>query len=90
MWEGSFGCGFFYFGQFVRRGWVVGGGVLDGTSENRDWQCASRSVFKDFTEDALTFSAGSLLQKWDSPNHEDELATARTASLLVELVGVVA
>ncbi len=30
MWEGSFGCGFFYFGQFVRRGWVVGGGVFYG------------------------------------------------------------
>ncbi len=33
-----------------------------GTSGNRDCQWASRSVLKDFTEDALTISAGSLLQ----------------------------
>ncbi len=33
-----------------------------GTSDNRDCQCASRSALKDFTEDALTISAGSLFQ----------------------------
>ncbi len=40
---------------------------------------------KYFTEDALTISAGQFVPKWDSPNCEGELATARTASLLVEL-----
>ncbi len=59
-----------------------------GTSGNRDCKWASRSVLKDFTEDALTISAGSLLKKWDSRNCEGELATARTASQLVELGGV--
>ncbi len=33
-----------------------------GSSENRDCQWASGSVLKDFTEDALTISAGSLFQ----------------------------
>ncbi len=33
-----------------------------GTSGNRDSQLASRSVLKDFTDDALTISAGSLIQ----------------------------
>ncbi len=49
-----------------------------GTSGNRDCQRASRSALKDFTEDAF-------VPEWDSPNGEGELATARTASLLVEL-----
>ncbi len=33
-----------------------------GTSGNRDCQWVSRSVFKDFTEDALTNAAGSLFR----------------------------
>ncbi len=33
-----------------------------GTSGNRDCQWASWSVLKDFTENALTISAGSLFQ----------------------------
>ncbi len=31
-----------------------------GTSGNRDYQQASRSALKDFADDALTISAGSL------------------------------
>ncbi len=34
-----------------------------GTSGNRDCQRASRSALKDFTDDALTISAGSLKKK---------------------------
>ncbi len=33
-----------------------------GTSGNRDCQRASMSALKDFTDDALTISAGSLFQ----------------------------
>ncbi len=33
-----------------------------GTSGNRDCQWAPRSVLKDFTEEALTISAGSSFQ----------------------------
>ncbi len=61
-----------------------------GTSGNRDCQWAFKSALKDFTEDALTISAGSLFQNGTAPNCEGELATARTASLLVELVSVAA
>ncbi len=50
-----------------------------GTSGDRDCQWASRSVLKYFDEDELTILAG---------NCEGEVAMARTASLLVELVGV--
>ncbi len=46
-----------------------------GTSGNKDCQRASRSSLKDFTDNALPVSAGSLFQN----------GTARTASLLVEL-----
>ncbi len=59
-----------------------------GTSGNKDCQWASRSILKDFTEDALTNSVGIFFPKWDSPNCEGELATARAASLLVELICV--
>ncbi len=55
-----------------------------GTSGNRDCQRASRSALKDFTDDAL------IISKWDSLNGEGELATARTALLLVELEYVAA
>ncbi len=45
---------------------------------------------KDFTDDALTISADSLFQNGAASNCEGELAMARTASLLVELIGVAA
>ncbi len=35
-----------------------------GTSGNRDCQLASRSVLNDFTDEALTISAGSSFQNW--------------------------
>ncbi len=51
-----------------------------GTSGNRDYQRASRSALKDFADEALTMSAGSLFQN----------GTVRTASQLVELKCVAA
>ncbi len=50
--RGSMGCG-----NELRE--EVG---LKGTSGNRDYRWASRSALKDFTDDALTISAGSLFQ----------------------------
>ncbi len=47
-------------GQCVQKEWAVGGGGLNGALGNRDCQLTFRSVLKDFTEDALTISAGSL------------------------------
>ncbi len=54
------------------------------TSGNRDRQWASRSVLKD------DYRSRHFVPKWDGPNYEGELATARTTSLFVELVGVAA
>ncbi len=59
-----------------------------GTSVNKGCQWASRRVLEDFTENALAISGGSLFQ--NETARIGELATARTASLLVELVGVAA
>ncbi len=56
-----------------------------GTSGNGQCQWASRSVLKDFPEDALTISAGSLFR-----NGTVRIVKACTASLLVELEGVAA
>ncbi len=52
--------------QCAQREWVGRGGGLYG---NRVCQLASRSVLKDFTDDALTISAGSLF----GPNAENAL-----------------
>ncbi len=51
------------------------------TLGKRDCQWASMRL----TEDYLSRQ---FVTKWDSPNGERELATARTTSLLVELLGV--
>ncbi len=73
-------------GRCGLRKWVVRGGGLDGYFGGQGLPVG----IQDFSEEALNISAGSFFPKWDSPNCEGELATARTASLLVELVGVAA
>ncbi len=54
-----------------------------GTSGDRDCQWASRSVLKDFTGGALTFSGDSLFQHVTA-----QIVKVPTTSLLMELVGV--
>ncbi len=49
-------------GQYVLRVRVVEGGGLYEYFGNRDCQWASRCILKDFKEDALTISGGSLFQ----------------------------
>ncbi len=66
------------------REWVVRGGRLDGYfgeqgSLVRIHECLERFHL-----------SRQFVPKWGSPNVEGELATARTASLLVELECVVA
>ncbi len=56
-----------------------------GTSGNRDCQRASRSTLKDFTEDALSISAGSLFQNGTARMVKANWRKERTALLLVEL-----
>ncbi len=73
----------------MRRG-VIRGGWLYGYSGNRDRHLASRSALKDFTDDALSMSADSSFQKFDSTSTENVIATVGIPSLLVELVGAAA
>ncbi len=47
-------------GRSVLREWVVGGGGLDGYFGEQGLPVGYRSALKDFTEDALTISAGTL------------------------------
>ncbi len=49
-------------GSRGQREWVVGETAYMGTSGNRDYQLSPRSVSKDFTDDALTISTGSLFR----------------------------
>ncbi len=60
------------------------------TSGNRSCQLAPKNALNDFTDGALTVSAGSLFQNGTSPSAESVLATVGTTSLLVEFIGVVA
>ncbi len=53
-----------YVGQCVLKGLLWDEVVHMGTSGNRDCQWASRSVLKDFTEDAMIISASSLFRRW--------------------------
>ncbi len=64
----------------AQREWVGRGGGLYG---NRVCQLASRSVLKDFTDDALTISAGSLF----GPNAENALVPVGATFLFVERIG---
>ncbi len=43
-----------------------------------------------FQREYVVYLSRKFVSKWYSPNGEGELATARTISLLVELVGVAA
>ncbi len=61
-----------------------------GTSGNSDCQWASRSALKRLHRGCVDYLSWQFVPKWDSPNCESQVATARTASLLVELVGVAA
>ncbi len=62
------------------------GGGLDGYFGEQGLPAGIRSALKDFTD----YLSRQFVPKWDSPNGEGEWATARTASPLVELVGVAA
>ncbi len=65
---------------------VVRGGGLDGCFRAAGIQeCLER-----FHRGCVDYLSWQLVPKWDNPNCEDNLATARTASLLVELGGVAA
>ncbi len=55
-----------------------------GTSGNRDCQRASRSALKDFTDDALTISAGSFEQLYSFCYWVMRLNKCRPSGLLAQ------
>ncbi len=73
----------FYVGVVCIANWLCGEVGFMGTSGNSESQLASRSTLTDLPDNALAISAGSLV-------FQSLLETAGTASLLVELKGVVA
>ncbi len=50
----------------------------------------SGNFFERFHKRCVDYLSRQFVPKWDSSNDEGKLATARTTSLLVELVGVAA
>ncbi len=69
-------------GRRVLREWVVGGGGLGGHFGEQGLPVG--------IQECVDYLSRQFVPKWDSPNGEGELATARTASLLVELECVAA
>ncbi len=69
-------------GRCVLREWVVGGGGFDGYFGEQGLPAG--------IQECVDYPSRQFVPKWDSPNGEGELATTRTASLLVELECVAA
>ncbi len=72
------------------REWVVRGGELDRYLGEQGLPVGIQEYPEKFHRGCVDCLSRQFVPKWDSPNGEFELATARTASLLVELVGVAA
>ncbi len=65
------------------REWVVGGGGLDGYFGEQGLSAGIQECLERFHRGCVDNFSRQFVPKWDSPNGEGELATARTASLLV-------
>ncbi len=86
--KGHLGVSFFYIGRCVLREWGVEGGGLDGYFGEQGLLVGIHECLEGFHPGCVDYLSRQFVPKWDSPNGEGELATARTTSLLVELVGV--
>ncbi len=89
IWEGSLGCAFCV-GLRVLMEWVVGGGGLDGYFGEQGLPAGIQECLERFHPGCVDCLSRKFVPKWDCPNGEGELATARPASLLVELECVAA
>ncbi len=69
----------------VLRERVVGGGGLDGYFGEQGLPVGIQECLGRFHRECVDNLRRQFVRKWDSPNGEGELVTARTASLLVEL-----
>ncbi len=88
--KGHFGCEVFYVGRCVLREWVVGGSGLYGYFGEQGMPVGIQECLERFHRGCAGCPSRQFVPKWNSPNGEGELATARTTSLLMELVGVAA
>ncbi len=68
----------------------MGGGGLDGYLGEQGLPVGIQECLERFRRGCVDYPSRQLVPEWDSPNGEGELATARTASLLVELECVAA
>ncbi len=68
----------------------MGGGGLDGYFGEQGLPKGIHQYLDRFHRGCVDYLSRRFVPKWDSPNCEGELATARTALLFAELVGVAA
>ncbi len=68
----------------------MGGGGLDGYFGEQELPVVIQDCLESFHRECVDYLSRQFVPKWDSPNGEGGLATARTASLLVELEYVAA
>ncbi len=77
----------FDLGRCVLREWVVGGGGLGGYSGEQGLPVDIQECLERFHRGCVHCLSRQFVPKWDSPNDEGELMTARTTSLLMEFEG---
>ncbi len=80
----------FCVGRCVLKEWVVGGSGLDGYFGEQGLPADIQECLERFHLRCVDYLSRQIVPNWDSPNSEGELATARIASLLVELECVAA
>ncbi len=68
----------------------MGGGGLDWYFGEQGLPAGIQECLERFHRRCVDYLSRQFVLTWDSPNSEGELATARTASLLVELECVAA
>ncbi len=70
--------------QCVLREWVVGRSGLGGYFGEQGLPPGIQECLQRFRRGCVDYISRQFVPKWSSPNGEGKLATARTASLLVE------
>ncbi len=70
------------------REWIERGGGLDGYFREQGLPVGIQEGLERFHRGCVDYLNRQFVPKWDSPNCEGKLAMARTASMLMELVGV--
>ncbi len=72
-------------GRCVLSEWFVGGGGLDGCFGEQGLPAGIQECLERFHLGYVDYLSRQFVPKWDSSNGEGQLATTRTASLLMEL-----